>query len=552
MTNKDLADLIFPNAESIENIEKKYKVRDLKEGSVVTRFAPSPTGFVHIGSLFTSFIARKVARQTDGVFILRIEDTDQKRTVENGIGEIIKDLENYGINYDEGIIFENGVVKEKGNYGPYLQSSRKTIYEAFAKSLIERDLAYPCFCTEEDLQKIKEEQELRKDRLGYYGDYAKSRHLTIDEAVLKIKNGEKYIIRLKSPGDFNKKIEVKDLVRGRIEFPENDLDIVLIKGDGLPTYHFAHAVDDHLMRVTHVIRGDEWISSLPVHIQLFQCLNFKVPKYAHLSPLMKVDENGVRRKLSKRHDPESAVSYYHERGIPKEAVMLYIMTVANSNFEQWYEQNRDAKLEDFKFDFKRVGSSGALFDLDKLNNISKSYISRLTAEEVYEKSLEYAKEFDKEFAQILVDNKDIAIAVFSIERYQKKPRKDYENFKDIRKETWYIFDELFKDFTYEEQKVTDRELLKKIISSYLDSYDENDEEDKWFEKIKNIASMNNFAANMKDYREHPEDYLGNVTDIATVLRVALTSKTVTPNLHQISRILGKEKMKERFDKFLQA
>jgi len=385
MTNKDFADLLFPSIKSdIEFYENKYPLRDIEPGRFVTRFAPSPTGVVHFGTLYSSLISKKVAEQTNGIFYLRIEDTDQKRSVENGITDIIRDLKNYEINFDEGMINET---ESQGEYGPYLQSQRKEIYETYAKHLVSEGLAYPCFCTEEDLENQRKHQEKIKARLGYYGKYAVCRKIPIEKAAEKIKAGDSYILRLKSLGDFDKKIKINDLIKGEIEFPENDLDIVIIKNDGLPTYHFAHAVDDHLMRTTHVIRGDEWISSLPIHLQLFQALNFKFPKYAHFSPLMKIDENGTRRKLSKRKDPEAAVSYYHEKGIPKEAVKLYVMTVANSNFEMWLEQNPTKGISDFVFDFKKVSPSGSLFDFEKLLNISKNYISHLSKEEVYQELL---------------------------------------------------------------------------------------------------------------------------------------------------------------------
>ena len=399
MTNKELADLLLPNVSSdIEQYEIKYPKRDLKEGAIVTRFAPSPTGFVHMGSLFTSFICRKVATDTNGVFFLRIEDTDQKRQVENGVKGIVDDLKNFKIEIDEGMLTEED---EKGNYGTYTQSKRKEIYQTFVKYLLENGKAYPCFCSAEEIEDIRLIQEKKKQRIGYYGRFAKCRKLTPEEIKNKVEAGESYIIRLKSMGDFEKKVRINDLVKGELEFPENDIDVVIMKSDGLPTYHFAHLVDDYLMRTTHVIRGDEWVSSLPLHIQLFQTFGFKAPKYAHVSPIMK-EENGSRRKLSKRKDPEAAVSYYHEKGIPVDAVKLYLMTLANSNFEQWYDTNKDKTLDDFSFDFKKMSSSGGLFDIEKMFNISRNYISRLTAAEVYEGTLNWAREHDTEFFKILV------------------------------------------------------------------------------------------------------------------------------------------------------
>ncbi len=550
MTNKELADLMFPNVEhDIDYYEKLYPKRDLKEGAVVSRFAPSPTGFVHMGSLLASFIAKKVPEQTDGVFYLRIEDTDGKRTVENGVQGIIDDLKNFEIDIDEGVISET---EEKGNYGPYVQSKRKEIYETYAKHLVEEGLAYPCFCTPEEIDEIRKIQEINKERIGYYGSYAKCRFLTNEERAEKIKNGVPYIIRLKSPGDFNKKVVLNDLVRGKIEFPENDLDIVLIKSDGLPLYHFAHAIDDHLMRTTHILRGEEWISSTPVHLQLFQVLGFETPKYAHLGVIMKIDEDGTRRKLSKRKDPEAAVSYYHEQGIPVEAVKLYLMTIANSNFEGWWDQNPTLSYKDFKFDFKKMSVSGSLFDLEKLLNISKSYISRMKATEVYEQTLAWAKEFDSEFTNILEKYKEYTTAILNIEREQKKPRKDYESFSSIKKYIWYMFDEYFTgNLNYEFQKITDKEEIKNILFTYIDKYyDESDDKETWFNKIKELSTKLGYCADMKEYKANPDAYKGNVADVSTVIRVATTSSSQTPDLYEILKLLGKDRIKARFDRFM--
>lgn len=484
MTNKELAELMFPNVKhDVDYYEALYPERNLPEGAVVSRFAPSPTGFVHMGSLLSAFIASKVPKETNGVFYLRIEDTDGKRSVENGVQGIIDDLNNFDIKIDEGVVSET---EQIGKYGPYIQSERKEIYDTYAKHLVEEGLAYPCFCTQEEIDETRKMQELNKERIGIYGSYAKCRFLTNEERAEKIKNGVPYIIRLKSPGNFNKKIVLNDLVRGKIEFPENDMDIVLIKSDGLPLYHFAHVIDDHLMRTTHVLRGEEWISSTPVHLQLFQVLGFKTPKYAHLGVVMKIDEDGTRRKLSKRKDPEAAVSYYHQKGIPVEAVKLYLMTIANSNFEGWWDQNPDTWNRDFKFDFKKMSVSGSLFDLEKLLNISKSYISRLKASEVYEKALTWAKEFDTEFATILEKYKDYSISILNIEREQKKPRKDFESFSSIKSNIWYMYDEYFNnDVTYNFGKITDKEEVKTILKTYIEKYyDAADDKDTWFYKIK--------------------------------------------------------------------
>ena len=551
MTNKQLAQIMYPNVDkTIADYEKMYPERDLKEGAIVTRFGPSPTGFVHMGSLCSAFIGRKVADDTDGVFYLRIEDTDQKRSVENGIQGIVDDLSNFGIKIDEGFISEN---EEIGHYGPYLQTNRLDIYHAFAKYLVENDMAYPCFCTSEELDGIRKVQELKKERLGYYGKYAKCRDLSNEERVKRIENGDSYVLRLKSTGDFNKKVIVNDAVRGKIEFPQNDIDHVLIKSDGIPVYHFAHVVDDHLMRTTHVLRGEEWMSSTPLHLELFKKFGFKNPRYAHLGLVMKIDEDGTRRKLSKRKDPEAAVSYYHEQGIPVEAVKLYLMTIANSNFEGWYEANKDKTIADFKFDFKKISESGTLFDIDKLLNISRNYISRLSAKEVYDYTLEYAKEFDKEFYDLLVKYKDYSTAIFNIEREQKKPRKDYERFGNIKDEVWYMYDELFDkyDLNYDFQKITNEEEISKILKLYInDYYDESDSKDEWFSKVQKLTEALGYAANIKDYKANPDNYKGNVTDISTVIRVALTTKSQTPDLYVLLKLIGKERILKRFNKFI--
>ncbi len=541
---KEYADLLLPNIDkTIEDYKKIYPNRNLKDGTIVTRYAPSPTGYVHMGALFSAFIASKMAKQTDGVFFLRIEDTDKKREIENGVTGIIKDLKNYGIKIDEGMVSENDWI---GEYGPYIQSKRKEIYQTFAKHLIMNDLAYPCFCTEEDLENIRKEQESIKDRIGYYGKWARDRYLSHEEVVNRINNGEKYVIRLKSPGKFENKVIYDDLVKGKLELPENDLDIVIIKGDGLPTYHFAHLVDDYLMGTTHVIRGDEWLSSVPIHLQLFKVFGFKPPKYAHIAPLLKED-NGTRRKLSKRKDPEAAISYYHEKGIPVEAVLLYLCTVANSNFEMWYLQNKDKTIDDFKLEFKKISASGSLFDVDKLLNISKNYISLLNAVDVYNNTLEYSKNYDNELYELLTKYKDYSINVMNIEREQKKPRKDLAMFSDFRKQNWYMYDELFTNLNYEWQNITDKEEIKNILNLYISKYDVNDDKDTWFNKVKEVCDALGYASDMKSYKENPNNYKGNIADVSNVLRVGLTTKSMTPDLYEIMKLLGKERMEKRFN-----
>ncbi len=538
MDLKELAEIMFPDViETPEDLEKMYPERKLYVGSEVTRFAPSPTGFVHMGSLLSAFEDFKIAHDTDGIFYLRIEDTDSERSVENGIEGIIRDLANFDIVPDEGVIGEN---KQIGNYGPYIQSERKHIYHVYAKSLVEKGLAYPCFCSKDELDETREIQELNKERIGYYGSYAKCRTLSPAEAIEKIKNGEKYVVRFKSPGDFNKRIVLDDRMRGRIEFPENDLDIVIIKStDRLPTYHFAHAVDDHLMHTTTVMRGEEWIPSYPIHHQLFEVMGFKEPRYAHLGLVMKIDENGTRRKLSKRKDPEASVGFYHEKGIPSEATKLYLMTIANSNFEEWLNKNPDGKLDDFKMEFSKMSESGTLFDVEKLFNITKNYISRMTAEELYDEALPWMEEFDKELYDLMVKYPEYTKQIFSIERYQEKPRKDYSSFSDIRNGIWYMYDELFKDLTYEYQKVIALDEIKLILNTYFTKYyDANDDKDTWFNKIKLLSDELGYASNMKDYKNNPDNYKGNVADISTVIRVSITTKSQTPDLYEILKLLG--------------
>ena len=504
MTNKELANIMYPSVtKTISDYETIYPERNIDDKAVVSRFAPSPTGFVHMGSLLAAFVSNKAARDTNGIFYLRIEDTDGKRSVENGIEGIINDLNSFNIKIDEGAISDN---KEIGNYGPYIQSKRIDIYNTFAKWLVENDYAYPCFCSEEDINEIRKIQESKKDRIGYYGKYAKCRFLTNEERAERIKNGEKFVLRLKSTGDFNKKVVINDLVRGSIEYPENDIDHVLIKSDGVPVYHFAHVVDDHLMRTTHVTRGEEWLPSTPLHIELFKKFGFKVPKYCHLGLVMKVDEEGVRRKLSKRKDPEAAVSYYHEKGIPVEAVKLYLMTIANSNFEGWMDSNPGKSIDEFKFDFKKMSKSGSLFDLEKLLNISRNYISRLTAREVYDDTLKWASEFDKDFYEILTKYKDYSINIFNIEREQKKPRKDYEAYSSIKSQVWYMYDELFNNkLEYDFDKISDSKEIKNILNEYIKLYDENDDKDTWFNKIKEVADNLGYESDMKEYKENPNN-----------------------------------------------
>ena len=546
MDYKELANLIFTDAKPISYYEEKYPERDLEEGAIVTRFAPSPTGVMHVGGLYQGLIAKKLAEQTKGVFFLRIEDTDQKREVENGIKGIVESLKEFGIEPDEGMTSET---EEVGKYGPYKQSLRKEIYQAYAKYLIEQGKAYPCFCTPEELNQIREKQEAAKIRPGYYGIWAKCRGLTVEEMAKKIEAGDEYIIRLKSPGREDRKIKHKDIIKGNVEFPENDQDIVIIKGDGLPTYHFAHAVDDHLMHTTHVIRGDEWLSSVPLHLQLFQVLGFRAPKYAHIAPIMKNDD-GNKRKLSKRKDPEAAVSYYAEEGIPKEAVKEYLLNIANSTFENWRRANPDKGIEEFNLQLNKMSVSGALFDMVKLLDVSKIVISKMTAEEVYNNSLDWAKKQDKELAELLENKKEYSLKALGIERGNKKPRKDISKWSDVKENISYMYNELFeKDKSeYQYQVINNKEEIEKILDLYITKY-YNPEDDKqtWFDKIKELAGEMGYAKEVKEFKANPNAYKAHVGDVSTVLRVALTKRTNTPDMYEIMQVLGKDIIKSRFD-----
>ena len=543
MIYKDLADLIFPNAKEISYYEEKYPERDLPEGAVVTRYAPSPTGVVHIGGIYQSLVAIMEAKKTDGVFFLRIEDTDQKREIENAISDIVNSLIDFEMKPDEGMLNEE---ESFGNYGPYKQSQRKEIYEAYAKYLIEQGKAYPCFCSPEDGEAIRQKQEEAKIRPGYYGIWAKCRNITVEEAINRINNGEDYVIRFKSPGREDRKIKHKDIIKGNVEFPENDQDIVIIKSDGLPTYHFAHAVDDHLMRTTHVIRGDEWLASVPLHLQLFQELGFKPPKYAHIAPILKNDQ-GNKRHLSKRKDPESAVSYYKEEGIPVEAVKEYLLNIANSSFENWRRANPDKNIEEFDFKLNKMSVSGALFDMVKLLDIGKTVISKMTAEDVYDNVFEWAKKYNKELEEMLKD-KDYSLKVFGIERGNKKPRKDISKWSEVQENIQYMYDEKFfnSNIEYPYQVINSKEDINKILSLYIEKYfDENDDKEMWFNKIKDLAEECGYAREVKEFKANPGMYKAHVGDVSTVLRVALTGRTNTPDMYEIIKVLGKESVLKR-------
>ena len=546
MNYKELADLIFPNAKEISYYEEKYPRRNLPEDAVVIRVAPSPTGNVHIGTIFQAMINRKVATQTKGVFYVRIEDTDQKREIEGGITQIIQSLKDFDIEADEGMINET---ESKGEYGPYRQSLRKDIYQAYAKYMIEQGKAYPCFATPDELNEMREKQKAAKVRTGYYGVWATDRNLSLEEMAKKINAGVPYIIRFKSPGREDRKIKHKDIIKGNVEFPENDIDEVIIKSDGLPTYHFAHIVDDHLMGTTVVTRGDEWLSSVPLHLQLFQEIGFKPPRYAHTPTLLKND-NGNKRKISKRKDPEAAASYYQEQGIPSLAVKEYLMNIANSSFENWRRQNKEASLNDFDFQLNKMSVSGALFDMVKLNDVSKIVISRYTAQEVYDESMKWAKKYDNELVQILSD-KEYALKVLGIERGNVKPRKDIAKWSDVKENIIYMYDEKFMNekIDYPYQTINDKEDINKILDLYIEKYyNENDDKQTWFDKIKELSGSLGYAKEVKEFKANPEMYKAHVGDVSTVLRVSLTGRTNTPDMYEIMQVLGKESIIKRFEK----
>ena len=539
--NEKLAELLFPGIIlTPQQYEEQYPARQLPEGARVTRFSPSPTGYLHIGGLFAAMTARLTAKVTNGVFFLRIEDTDKKREVEGGVTAIVNGLDAFGITPDEGI---TGVDTESGAYGPYQQSKRREIYQCFAKELVRQGLAYPCFCTEEELNALREQQEAKAVNKGYYGEWAACRKLSFEEQKRAVESGKPYTLRLRSPGDESRRIMIDDLIKGKIEMPENTQDIVLLKTDGIPTYHFAHAVDDHLMRTTHVVRGDEWIASLPVHIQLFKCCGFKPPKYAHFAPIMK-EENGGKRKLSKRKDPEAAVSYYIEQGYPKESVIEYLLTLANSNFEDWRRANKAAPQADFPFNLKKMSASGALFDLQKLNDVSKNVISLMTADEVYGSAVNWAQQYDEALYRLLVADKAFAKGIFCIDRGIAKPRKDLAKWSEVKSFVAYFYDELYQpDYTLPENLTA--AAAAEILRAYLAVYDHADDKDTWFARIKALCAPLGYTPNVKEYKKDPQAFKGHVGDVSAVIRIAVTSRRNTPDLHAIMQLLGEEKVISR-------
>lgn len=549
MNYEILANTIFPGIDKEpEYYISKYPKRKLKEGAKVTRYAPSPTGFQHIGGVFSALIDERIATQSGGVFYLRIEDTDQKREVAGAIEDTINTMHKFGLDFTEGM---TGNDTFKGEYGPYRQSEREEIYKTFAKDLIKKGLAYPCFCTAEDLEKLREKQTNEKLTPGYYGEYASCRNLSLEEALKRINEGEKYIIRLKSPGSPENRVEFHDLVKGDISFPESNQDIVIIKSDGLPTYHFAHAIDDALMGTTTVIRGEEWLSSLPIHIQLFDILGFDRPEYAHTPTIMKLDGES-KRKLSKRKDPESAVSYYDEEGYPMISVIEYLLNIINSTFEEWREENPSADYHEFKVYLDKMSKSGALFDIIKLNDVSKNVICKLKADVVYDYYINWAKDYDKEMYDLVTKNESMCKEIFNIDKEGPKPRKDFAKWSDVKEKIFFFFDELFNDTLedIEYPKNIDLTEAKRVIEAYSRAYNFNTDKDTWFEELKAIAVELGYATDRKAFKKNPEAYKGMVSDVAGCVRTALTHRSNTPDLYTIMQIMGEERVRNRFDKFL--
>lgn len=546
LDNNLLAELLFPDVkDSIEDLEKRYPERALPEGARVTRFAPSPTGYLHIGAFYTALVNLLTAKASGGTSYLRIEDTDKKREIDDGVSAIINGFKKLGVEFSEGV---TGFGTESGDYGPYTQSKRVGIYHTVAKELVKKGLAYPCFCTAEELSALREQEE--KDGAlitGYFGKYAKCRDLSFEEIKEKLEKNEPYVLRFRSFGDENRRIVFDDMIRGKIEMPENVIDEVLLKSDGIPTYHFAHVCDDHFMRTTHVIRAEEWLSSVPKHIALFKACGFKVPKYAHVSQVMKLDEDdGNKRKISKRKDPEAAVSYFFEAGVPKESITEYLLTLINSNFEDWRRANPKASAFDFPFNLKKMSSSGCLFDLVKLADVSKNVISVMDADTVYSYISEWAKEYDPEFYEIFTKNPERSREIVNIDRENPKPRKDIAKWSEVKDYFSYMFNELYTP-AFELPENISKDDAAAILKKYRDVYDASDGKDEWFNKLKDICEPLGFTPNVKEYKKSPDSFKGHVGDISTVIRLAVTSRRNTPDLCSIMRLLGKEEALRRID-----
>ena len=540
MDTLKLATLLFPDVtETPEDLENRFPARDLPEGAIVSRMAPSPTGFIHMGNLIQGFTSERLSHQSGGVLFLRVEDTDAKREVPGAVETLIESLKHYDINFDEGATVDG----DAGLYGPYRQRQRASIYHVYAKLLVEQGMAYPCFCTEEELTAMREKQEAAKVNFGYYGEYAIWRDRSIEDIEAALAAGTPWVLRFRSTGSIENKIKFTDLIKGNLELTENDIDHVLLKSDGIPTYHFAHAVDDHLMHTTHVVRGDEWLPTLPFHVQLFRALGFKLPKYCHIGPLMKMDGTS-KRKLSKRKDPEFALTYFRSQGFPVAAVSEYVLTILNSNFEDWRRANPDASLNDFKFSAKKMNPAGALFDVDKLRDVSKNVISRMSAEEVYAQVLDWAKDFDEAFAAALASDEAMSKAAFAIGRGGKKPRKDLAVWSEAKAYMGFFFDEFFAEEDTIDEKYA-REDVKAALTAFITSYDPADEQNVWFDKVKAIAESLGYASDMKAYKANPEQFKGSVADISMFLRVAVTGKLNSPDMYEVMRILGTERVSAR-------
>lgn len=539
--NNKMAELLLPEIDKTPDYyENLYPGRNLPEGARVTRIAPSPTGYLHIGTLFVAMVNRIVANVSGGVFFSRIEDTDKKREIEGGVADIIGGLSGFGIKLDEGFVAPN---LEVGDYGPYQQSKRAEIYQCYAKELIRQGLAYPCFCTADELAAVRELQEKAKIRTGYHGEYAKCRDITPEQAEKKIDAGQPFVVRLKSPGDEKNRIFFDDGIKGKIEMPENDEDFVILKSDGIPTYHFAHAVDDHLMRTTHVIRGDEWISSTPKHIQLFRLMGNKPPKYVHVAPIMK-EENGAKRKISKRKDPEAAVKFFLEQGFPPVSVMEYLMTIAASDFEDWRRANPSEPYDKFKFNLKKMSVSGALYDWNKLIDVSKNVISRMSPEEVAGAVTAWAKEYNKEYFKLLSKDADFTKGIFSIDREVPKPRKDLAKWDEAPAYTEYFFSETYKP-CYDLPENISPGTAAEVLTAYLPTYDPSLDKSAWFEGIKAVCPAVGFSSEVKEYKQSPESYKGHPGDVSTVIRIAVTGRRNTPDLCSIMSLLDKAEVERR-------
>ena len=547
MDHQALAQLLFPQVtETPDDIEAKFPQRVLPEGAVVTRMAPSPTGFVHLGNLVQGMISERMAHQSGGVLFLRVEDTDAKREVPGAVEILIDTLKHYGIQFDEGATHSG----DNGLYGPYRQRQRAAIYHVFAKKLVSEGKAYPCFCTEEELSAIRQQQEANKETTGYYGKYATWRDRSVEEIKEQLDAGNPWVLRFRSTGSIENQFKFDDLVKGKLTITENDIDHVLLKSDGIPTYHFAHAVDDHLMRTTHVVRGDEWLPTLPFHIQLFNALGFKLPKYVHIGPLMKMDGNS-KRKLSKRKDPELALTYYKAEGFPVDAVYEYIMTLLNSNFEDWRRANPDAAADTFKFSPKKLNPAGSLFDYAKLTDVSKNVICKMDAAKVYTLLTEWANEFDPDFGAKLSADPEFATKILAIGRGGKKPRKDLAVWKDAKPYMGFFYDDYFTiEDAYDEK--FDKADIKATLTAFKETFDPADDMNTWFGKIQQIGETLGYTADMKAYKANPEAFKGNVGDISMFLRVAVTGKLNSPDMYAVMQILGKDRMFARIDAMLAA